>query len=86
MAAFTGCYCETWKSAKQVFNYTFSTTYTVMKKAFIILIFYYLSIPALKAQQQYYNWYITAGPGAMAYYGDLTHTTIEIGGYGCMFT
>jgi outer membrane protein OmpA-like peptidoglycan-associated protein len=44
-----------------------------MKKILSILLLYFISVPALLAQQQYYDWYITGGPGAMAYYGDLSH-------------
>jgi outer membrane protein OmpA-like peptidoglycan-associated protein len=45
-----------------------------MKKIFSLLILSYLSIPVLLAQQQYYKWSVTAGSGAMTYYGDLSHT------------
>ncbi|MDO1447656.1 OmpA family protein [Rhodocytophaga aerolata] len=45
-----------------------------MKKIFSLLILSYLCIPVLLAQQQYYQWSVTAGSGAMTYNGDLSHT------------
>jgi outer membrane protein OmpA-like peptidoglycan-associated protein len=45
-----------------------------MKKRCFFLILYCLSASALLAQQQYYDWHLSAGAGAMMYYGDLSHT------------
>ncbi|QHT66745.1 OmpA family protein [Rhodocytophaga rosea] len=44
-----------------------------MKKLLLISLFMIVRFSALMAQQQYYNWQISAGIGAMGYSGDLSY-------------
>lgn len=44
-----------------------------MKKLLFTALLFLLTLPSLTAQQQYHNWYISAGAGGMSYYGDLSY-------------